>query len=397
MSKMLTLLLILLPLPALAAPGDLLLEIPNPDGPNQIGSALFGASLASSGDYLLVGAPGASLSINSGSVHLFNIATGEHLLTVRNPESTPLAPAHFGAAIALHDRDVIVGSPAGGLGSNPGPTYLFDGQSGEQLLAISPTSRDFGSALTSNDHDILVGAPDDFAGTGAVYIYDADTGIKQKTLRNPRPSVTSNFGATLTSLDSKVVVGAPGDTSYVFMFRDSGCYNLGRSIPDPDPSASRQFGAAVTNVGQNTLVGAPPTSLFDGGAAYLFGPFGNPLLSITDDNPGIGMAFGQDITAVGDNFLVTAPGQLFGGGDAFLFDGETGDLLLTLPNTCGFDCTVTGVGNNIAIATPTLTLGTLQTIRIYEGHHVPEPTSLVLLAIFVGCGALWFLFHHRKR
>lgn len=397
MVRTLCLYVILLPLPALAAPGNLLFTIPNPDGPNQIGSALFGASLASNGDLLLVGAPDDYLGINAGSVHLFNVATGEHLLTIRNPDPGPAAPARFGAAVAFHDSNLVVGSPAGGLGSIPGPTYLFDGTTGHTLLTLPPTSRDFGSALASNDHDILVGAPDDFSGLGAVYVYNATTGFQQKVLRSLRPSVNSSFGSALTSLDSTVVVGAPGGTGHVFMFRDSGCYNPERYIPDPDPSASRQFGAAVTAVGQNTLVGAPPTSFFAGGAAYLYDTAGRRLLTITDDNPGIGMAFGADVTAVGSNFLVTAPGKLFGGGDAFLFDGNSGSLLLTLPHTLGFGGSVTGLGNNIAIATPTLTLGTLQTVRIYEGYHVPEPPTLVLLAIAVACGGLWCLTRFTKR
>ena len=111
------------------------------------------------------------------------------------------------------------------------------------------------------------------------------------------------------------------------------------------------------------------------------------------------MAFGEDATAVEDNFLVTAPGKLFGGGDAFLFDSETGDLLLTLPNTLGFGGTVTDVGNNIAIATPSLLLGRLQTVRIYEGYSTaPEPATLVSLATaVVCCGSFWCLTRRRQR
>lgn len=397
MVRTLCLYVVLLPLPALAAPGDLLFTIPNPDGPNQIGSALFGASLASNGNLLLVGAPDDYLGINAGSVHLFNVATGEHLLTVRNPSPGPSSPARFGAAVAFHDSNLVVGSPAGGLGSIPGPTYLFDGTTGHTLLTLPPTSRDFGSSLASNDHDILVGAPNDFSGLGAVYVYDATTGIQQKVLRSLRPSANSSFGSALTSLDSTIVVGAPGGTGHVFAFRDSGCYNPYPSIPDPDPTQNRLFGASITSLNGNFVVGAPPTSYFAGGAAYLYDTAGRRLLTITDDDPGIGIAFGEDVTAVGSNFLVTAPGKLFGGGDAFLFDGETGDLLLTLPNTLGFGGSVTGIGNNIAIATPTLTLGTLQTVRTYEGYHVPEPPTLVLLAIAVAGGSLWCLTRFTKR
>lgn len=397
MVKTLSPLLVLWPALVLAAPGDLLLTIPNPEGSNQIGAALFGASLASNGNLLFVGAPGDYLGINTGSVHLFNVATGEHLLTIRNPNPGPAGPARFGAAVGFHDRNLIVGAPAGGLGSSPGPTYLFDGLTGNILLTLPPTSRNFGSALASNDHDILVGAPDDFSGLGAVYVYDATTGFRQNVLRSLRPSANSSFGSALTSLDSTIVVGAPGGTGHVFVFRDSGCYNPYPSIPDPDPTQNRLFGASITSLNGNFVVGAPPPSYFAGGAAYLYDTTGRRLLTITDDDPGIGMAFGEDVTAVGSNFLVTAPGKLLGGGDAFLFDGKSGDLLLTLPNTLGFGGSVTGIGNNIAIATPTLTLGTLQTVRIYEGYHVPEPPTLVLLAIIVACASLWCLGRLIKR
>src|SRR2546428_2901691 len=150
----------------------------------------FGFSVAAVAGKLVVGAPfhdgGAE---DTGSVYLFDGATGEFQRTLQKP--SPAAGDFFGASIAGVGGDVLVGAPFDSqLVPNGGAAFLFDGKSGalkQTFFKPTPAAGDlFGAAVAAFGTDVLIGAPLDDGGAqdaGAVYLFDGTTGALKLTLR----------------------------------------------------------------------------------------------------------------------------------------------------------------------------------------------------------------------
>ena len=359
------------PHPMSAAPGDLLFEIPNPEGPNGLGASLFGKSLATLGPNLIVGAPGSSLGINSGQVYLFDGQTGDTLLTIPNPGRSS---SRFGSAIAPVDNNILISSLVGGLGSATDNVRLFDNATGNTLFSLPPLSNSFGASLTSVNGNMVIGEPQ---GAGSVHIYDGIDGNLLLTIPNPRPQMTGSFGASLANNGQDILIGSPSGTGHVFLLNGQTGNPL-LTIPDPNPDRNEYFGASLATLGPSLLIGSPPNSVWKGGAVYLFdGTTGDILLDIYDANPGFDVAFGASVASLGSNIVVTAPGQTFGYGDLFVFDSHNGNLIQRIPDVCGTKCTIVSLNNNIAIAKPGLAFGRLQTIKVFEG--IPSINGVLIL------------------
>jgi hypothetical protein len=353
-----------------ASPGDLLLEIPNPEGQNGLGASLFGDSLAPHGSNLIVGAPGANLGINPGQVYLFNGLTGDNLLNMPNPGRSS---SRFGSVVASADNNILVSSLIGGLGSSTDSVRLIS-ETGETLFSIPPPSNSFGASLASINNHLLIGEPN---GAGTIHLFDETNGNPLLTIPNPQPEISTLFGTAVANAENNILVSAPGGQGHVYLI-DSQTGNSILSIPNPNPGRSERFGSTITTLGQNLLVGSPPNSVWKGGAIYLFnGTTGDMLLDIYDANPGYDVAFGANVISVGSNIAVSAPGQTFGYGDLFVFDSHNGYLLQRIPNVCGTGCTITNLNNNIAIAKPSLSFGRLQTIKVFES--IPFINGVLIL------------------
>ncbi len=138
----------------------------------------FGTAVASNGSEVLIGAPGESGQ--DGVAYLFDIATGNLLETLTNPDSSNRG---FGAAVAFTPSgDLLIGSPGGidtstfAVNPDPGAVYLYDSGNFTTPLATfensSGNDEGFGAALTPIGDRVLVGAPFSAGGDGAAYILD---------------------------------------------------------------------------------------------------------------------------------------------------------------------------------------------------------------------------------
>jgi len=148
----------------------------------QFGGSVEIVRTATGATYLLVGAP---LEIDpdngdggpDGRAHLFNVATGELVVSLDTPN--PFQNGQFGARVASNGTVLIVAAPLEGQArqnDEEGIVYLFD-MSGNLLdTLVSPNSQDsghFGTALAAGAEDLLVGAPDERAndeGDGRGYL-----------------------------------------------------------------------------------------------------------------------------------------------------------------------------------------------------------------------------------
>lgn len=138
---------------------------------NFVGDARFGAALAIDGDRLIVGAPqyddGAITS--TGRAYIYDITNGQLLQTLDNPNaySTPNSD-QFGYAVDISGNRCVVGArfEDDADGTSSGKAYVFNVATGEPLHILNnpnafgtSASDQFGSAVAIEGNYILVGAP----------------------------------------------------------------------------------------------------------------------------------------------------------------------------------------------------------------------------------------------
>ena len=108
-----------------------------------------------------------------------------------------------------------------------GSAYVFDGTTGDLLLAIPNPAlgvrEEFGHSVAAVGDNILVGTPGDtlFCGgrSGSVNLFDGATGALLHTIANPTPAGGDEFGISVAGMGESILVGAwqdkPEDTSSV--------------------------------------------------------------------------------------------------------------------------------------------------------------------------------------
>jgi hypothetical protein len=93
--------------------------------PNPQFNGLFGSTVAVLGNTLAVGAPNETVSelLEAGRVYVFNALTGSLIITLTSPH--PQVGGNFGASVALSNEFIIVGAPSEAV-ENPGRVYIFN-------------------------------------------------------------------------------------------------------------------------------------------------------------------------------------------------------------------------------------------------------------------------------
>ena len=139
----------------------------------------FGASVAVSGNTIVVGAPAEPrLSAGVGRAYVFTkTATGwDQNAELRSPD--PLGPDWFGDSVAILGHTIVVGAPAiSVLSSGLGRAYVFTKTAtgwheSAQLEGPGTTVGDwFGAAVAVSARTVVVGAPGHNAKAGAAYVF----------------------------------------------------------------------------------------------------------------------------------------------------------------------------------------------------------------------------------
>ena len=291
----------------------------------QYSGSQFGSAMAVAGDFLIIGADGnsgggnvyiynaASLSLlatvadpldTNGDEFGFSLASVGSRLLVGAPHSTSSTLA---AAGIVYEYSI----PAVLAAATP-----------SQLLTITDKHGQanglFGDALTAVGGQIAIGAPGDNVNSttgGWAELFDPVTGLWVRDFANP--GSTSGFGSSLATSGTTVIIGAPKETDgniansgAVYLYNSQTGSELER-IANPNPSMyGDQFGISVAGVGSDVLVGAPFSQ--NEGSAYLFGPSGNLLQTFSDPNQTTGDEFGYSVAAMGNRFVVGSPGAATG-------------------------------------------------------------------------------------
>jgi hypothetical protein len=269
----------------------------------------FGFRIAAEGDTLLVGAPfegsdGSSPDNNglrnAGAAYLFKLEGDKWLEKQLIKAEPPLESDMFGASVAISGDIMVIGAPRYNLmlfkvvpPTGPGHAYVFTrarpGAVWKQETELKPTDGSgadmFGFHVAVHGQTVLVGAPYDSTGgshAGAVYSFERNNGSwSQQKIVVSNPSAEASLGVSVAIEGDLLVAGAMQDSSaaemagsaYVFA-RSGGSWNEQERLQAPSPKALATFGMSVAVQRGSILVTAPGLDLrgrqTPPGEAFLF-------------------------------------------------------------------------------------------------------------------------------
>ena len=225
-----------------------------------------------------------------------SVTTSDPGVTLLQP--TPgagMAAGAFGEAVAIgQDMRIAVGAPDSDRGqfTDAGLAYVFEPQGNgwtqehEILPALPDTGAAFGAAVAMSDGLLAIGSPSENEGTseeeGAVYTYaptDASLGPPTRTVRLAG-GIGDKFGSSIAITDRMVVVGAMSDdigtdegtgSATIFM-RGAGGALVETTQLEPPSEDFQGAGSSVSTNGNTVVLGAPlaDASFVNAGRAYVF-------------------------------------------------------------------------------------------------------------------------------
>jgi choice-of-anchor B domain-containing protein len=313
----------------------------------------FGASVAASGNRLIVGAPGADGG--RGAAYVFERQDGSWRQTAKLVSDARDTAAGLGATVALDgDLALIAYSDGklltfetmlGGTGSSagsrePGEVVAFRlDTAGEWTLAgrlrLEGGAPDigFGSTLALRGDTAFVGAPmsDGRRGRVHVFVSKGDEWLRTASIEGPGPG--SGFGAALTfGASDRLLIGAPlhgqayGAVHVLEQDASSGAWLTTDTLRGPrvstlpgQPAPGMLFGASLAAHGDEVWIGAVGTafSVRSGGAVW-----SEPVELTLDHVPQFELA-GVEV-ALGEAGAVGIPLDDFGVGSGVILSRRNG-------------------------------------------------------------------------
>ncbi len=236
----------------------------------------FGASVAVSGDVLVVGATGQFSQVRTpgGSVFVYRRIGGQWSLEQELAPQFPQPGASFGYRLAMHGTRIVVGAMNEDHGplTGAGAAYVFayNGQSWvreARLVNATPATGDaFGFGLAIFGDTVAVGSndrPGDPEYFGDVTVFERDTvsGVwaEAQNLRGPSP--TYSFGSSVALGDGRLVCGAvdgdgPPSEGKAFAYAGvPGLFALEDTLAGAGP-LNFEFGFSCAIDGDRMLIGA---------------------------------------------------------------------------------------------------------------------------------------------
>jgi hypothetical protein len=232
----------------------------------------FGASVAISGTTAVVGAPGHS---GGGRVYVFNETGGTWTQVAELEGLDTAASDSFGASVATSGSAIVVGAPdhAGG-----GSAYVFTEpasswvQTAELQGSDTAAGDTFGASVAISGTTSLVGAPGHLGG-GSAYVFSAPAGTWAQAAEIVGSDTISgdSFGSSVAISGTTAIAGAPAHAgagrAYVFELT-GGVWGQSMELAGGSGAAGDEFGASVAISGDTVAVGAPRHT--SAGIAYAY-------------------------------------------------------------------------------------------------------------------------------
>ncbi|MCA9293244.1 MAG: hypothetical protein KDA20_05465 [Phycisphaerales bacterium] len=338
----------------------------------------FGYSIALRGGIVVVGAPyDVHNGVGSGSVYVFSASTGAQLAKLVPADGA--ANDWFGWSVAIDNGIVAVGAYGDDdQGTQSGSAYLFDAATGAQLDKLLPdvggASQSFGISIAMEGSMVAVGSRAHFVPSvgfrlGTVWLFDAQSGNQLRTLTASNGTSTDQFAEDIDIDGGLVAVGAWGRS--VFFDHSGAMYVFDAQTGDElhyifpaDGHDRDNFGVSIAISNGIVAVGAHQDgdNGFDAGSAYLFDATSGAQINKLLASDGVQFDyFGTSVDIDGDSIVIGAIGDADNGPDAgslYIFGDAT-----TAP--CPTDIDGSGVTD----------LGDLNVVLFNFGNTVPSGTG----------------------
>lgn len=247
----------------------------------------FGYAIAADEGVLVVGSrlhddPG----LNDGAVYMYQSSTGALIRKMLTPDNSQ--GSGFGNAVALEmntlTHRVLVGKESDrDEGIESGAVYVFDADTGAFLYKITTPDgggSKFGATVAIEGDIAVIGAPESNVNgsrSGRAFIYDLNTGALMHILEAETPQNNALFGSDVDISSGLVVVGAQRESpngvnsgaAYIF---DAQSGQMLARFTSPDNELGDQFGNAVSIENPIVLIGAlaEDENGANSGSAYVF-------------------------------------------------------------------------------------------------------------------------------
>ncbi len=234
----------------------------------------FGASVAISGDYAVIGANYDDLN-GSASVYKFNGTNW--IFTQKLLDPTGTFPDEFGVSVSISGDYIFVGAYRDRIGSNneqgSACVFHFNGTSWvftQQLTDAGGLAEDyFGLSVCVNGNYAAIGSAGDDIGAnvnqGSVSMYGLSGGswIFLQKLTDPAGAADNLLGYTVSLSDNFMIAGAYGDNEgagpfqgSASIFRNIGGWSFLQKLTNTGAGANDYFGVSVSISGTMAIVGA---------------------------------------------------------------------------------------------------------------------------------------------
>lgn len=306
----------------------------------------FGISVGISGDYAIVGAKTdieGGNRIGSATIFKRNPATGIWESQIKLTNTNAEVDNEFGASVAISGDYAIVGTPFdnenGFISCGSASVYKRNAATGQWELQVKLLNQNaasyegFGSSVSISGDYIIIGASDDVEGgiqSGSVSIYKRNTSSGvwefQGKFTPPDPQNLENFGASVSINGNYAASGAPNynlgttpDVGVVVLFKrntTTGVWELMGQVYNPNYESNDHFGSSVSVSDNYLIAGAAnddENTITDTGSATLFKRFDNywgVYQKFTHPYPGASSLFGKAACIEGNTnrFITGAPG-----------------------------------------------------------------------------------------
>lgn len=346
-----------------------------------------GSALAIEGTTLVVGLRGDDLlGVDSGSVRVFEFSgfSWDEVATLSDPDGG--AFDEFGASIAISGDVIVVGSPfdIDLAGNEVGSASVFRRVAGawtheaKLFSSIGDQGDSFGTAVAISGDRIAVGAPESnqaFLDAGSVVLFENLGGDWRESHQLTSSAAVGGelLGTSLAMTSNLILAGAPfsssiqPDAGAVIPFRrDGNAWEEASAIVSPTPGPNQFFGSSLDLEGSEAVIGEPFASIggaFAAGAAHRFfddGSVFSTLDTVTSALPVVGSLLGGSVS-IYDGEIITGAflDNTFGFGSGTVHRFVVG----------GTDCDLDGTPDLCQFATGALT--------DCDGNNIPDECELL--------------------
>jgi uncharacterized repeat protein (TIGR01451 family) len=295
----------------------------------------FGASVAISGNTVVVGAWFANASFNNqGAAYVFERPMGGWVTMTQTAKLTTGADGfmydNFGVSVAISGDTIVVGAPGyNATNVDQGAAFVFAKPPGGWVTTSTPAARLTASDGAASDRlgmsvgisgdTIIAGASGDDSSKGSAYVFVKPTGGWATTsafsakLTASDGAANDYFGRSVAISGDTIAIGAPYQNSrkgaaYVFVKPSGGWSNMSQTAKltpsSDDPYPADQFGYSVSISGGTVVVGL---YLNTPAIAYAFVKPAAGWTNMTETSkliPSDGTTYGHSVAISGDTSVV---------------------------------------------------------------------------------------------